>query len=296
MRTKRYRTFNRTLIRNSLLVLTLCAVSGTAVTADTGAGNGVATRVESVARLLQHSSAARIINGSGNDSARDLHAQAVAAHKQARTAYQQGDMAAAEKHLNVATQLMFRAAREADGAAVSQDKQRQDLRRRDESLEALLTAYQRIRKEKSLAKDAALGQQVAQLRARAHDLETQGNIEAARGALDEAYVKTKAAIENQRSGDTLVRRLEFADAADEYRYEIDRNDTHRMLIKVLIGAKPAPGAAPDAGDFIAKADALRAAAERMAGKGEFERAIEKLEASTGQLVRAIRAAGIYIPG
>ena len=37
-----------------------------------------------------------------------------------------------------------------------------------------------------------------------------------------------------RSGDTLVRSLNFASKEEEYRYEIDRNDTHQMLIKVLV--------------------------------------------------------------
>ena len=41
---------------------------------------------------------------------------------------------------------------------------------------------------------------------------------------------------------------------------------------------------------------LIASMDAYAGGGAFDQAIELLEMSTGQLVRAIRSAGIYIPG
>jgi len=41
---------------------------------------------------------------------------------------------------------------------------------------------------------------------------------------------------------------------------------------------------------------LRKAAEEQAARREFDAAIKTLEESTRELVRAIRAAGVYIPG
>ena len=48
--------------------------------------------------------------------------------------------------------------------------------------------------------------------------------------------------------------------------------------------------------FVEEANVLRKQAESYAEENAFEQAIEILEQSTKQLVRAIRSAGIYIPG
>jgi cellobiose-specific phosphotransferase system component IIA len=44
------------------------------------------------------------------------------------------------------------------------------------------------------------------------------------------------------------------------------------------------------------ADDLRSQALDQAEQGDFDAAVKTLENSTGQIIRAIRAAGIYIPG
>jgi hypothetical protein len=49
--------------------------------------------------------------------------------------------------------------------------------------------------------------------------------------------------------------------------------------------------------FVAKAKELRARAEGAAGNGkDYASGVKLLEESTAELVRAIRGAGIYIPG
>ena len=97
---------------------------------------------------------------------------------------------------------------------------------------------------------------------------------------------------------TLVRSLIFTSKREEFDYEIDRNETHRMLINVLLSErKDAGGAMPPAMQaFVDQAAALRKDADAQARRGDHEGAIKTLEASTRELVRAIRAGGIYIPG
>jgi endonuclease III len=105
------------------------------------------------------------------------------------------------------------------------------------------------------------------------------------------------AIEKLRGGDTLIRSLHFANKEEEYRYEVDRNDTHRMLIKVLLKEKMEQAAVQRrVNPSLKKADELRAKAEKQAAQGKYEDAVRTLEDSTKELVRAIRSAGIYIPG
>ena len=48
--------------------------------------------------------------------------------------------------------------------------------------------------------------------------------------------------------------------------------------------------------LISNAEELRGKAEAAAGKQRYEEAIELLEQSTKELIRAIRSAGVYIPG
>ena len=95
-----------------------------------------------------------------------------------------------------------------------------------------------------------------------------------------------------RGGDTLVRSLTFASAEEEYHYEIDRNDTHRMLLNVLIEPARTSQVAPG----TQQAAVLRGNAESAAQAKDFKAAVRLLEDSTRELVRAIRTAGVYIPG
>jgi hypothetical protein len=78
---------------------------------------------------------------------------------------------------------------------------------------------------------------------------------------------------------------------------VDRNDTHHMLVRVLVQEKrPGPQAQAAVEDLVQRAGVLRREAEAKAGGGNFRAAIELLEQSTRELVRAIRGAGLYIPG
>ena len=125
-----------------------------------------------------------------------------------------------------------------------------------------------------------------------------GNYTEARAALDRAFITIKTGARTLRQDDTLVRSLNFASKEEEYHYEIDRNDTRQMLIKMLVDEKRA--ASPDLdrrmSAFIAKAKELRAKAEASAAAQDFVGAIKLLEESTAELVKAIRNAGVFTPG
>ena len=91
--------------------------------------------------------------------------------------------------------------------------------------------------------------------------------------------------------------MSFDTPEDEYKYELDRNDTHRMLLKVLLDDKMKNERIRDRVEVhVTKSDELREQAMLSAGSSEFETAIETMEKSTKELVMAIRSAGIYIPG
>ncbi|MEW8247235.1 MAG: hypothetical protein AB2768_14500, partial [Candidatus Thiodiazotropha endolucinida] len=124
-----------------------------------------------------------------------------------------------------------------------------------------------------------------------------GKIKEAQIQLDIAYETVKQEVEKLRSGDTLIRSLVFASNEEEYAYELDRNETHFMLVKLLLEDRDINAGTQSAVDeYLAEARRLRKLADKASEDGDFEEGIKKLEESTKQIVRAIRRAGVYIPG
>ena len=214
---------------------------------------------------------------------------------------QENDLEGAKSLLAKATRLMFEAARIAENGNGRRKKQQQAFDSQLASVDALLKAYERIVTEKQVDPQR-VGETRAFINAKvdeAKSLRQAQKLEQARGVLDEAYLSAKIAIEQLRGGDTLVRHLNFASEEEEYDYELDRNDTHRMLVDILLreklsNAKAGMGKLVE--KFMDKAAGLRLQAEEQASGGDYGTAIKTLESSTKEIVRAIRSAGVYIPG
>ena len=252
-------------------------------------------RVKSVATLIESSSAARQIDSSGVALAREKRDNARLIHREAAAALKSGDSAAASRLLEQATNEMMSGVRLAKPEQVQGEKERRDFDARMDSARALLAAQQRITAEKGNQAEAREAtQRIEQSIAQAEKLAAGGQVSQARPVLDRAYLTARVSIEQMRRGDTLVRSLTFASKREEYAYEIDRNDTHRMMVDLVLGEKRDVG--PMVKPLLERAVLLRREAEAQAQRGEHEMAIRSLEDSTRELVRVIRAGGIYIPG
>ncbi len=264
------------------------------------AGQASEDRILSVERLVERSSAARQIVASDNPAAIARHEEARSLFEKARTAFNTGDQSQVDPLLKQATQIMFDAVRMVEKDSSLVDKEYRDYGARLESLNALCDAYERIRKEKGMGstEESELYSLVHRKIDQADALKQAGRVTEGRSVLDDAYVAAKVAIEHLRGGDTLVRSLDFASPEEEYRYEIDRNDTHRMLVNVLLADKIAASGRVEnmVSGHMQEAGSLRSKAEQQAGRGEYDSAIRTLEKSTREIVQAIRSAGIYIPG
>jgi hypothetical protein len=282
-----------------LLLATLPAFAQT----DTGAAPAVdpvalERRLHQVNVLIESSSAARQVESSGNAAALDRREQARRVYRQAMEAFQAGQLVKSSQLLPEASVRMFEAVRMAAPEVVAADKARVDFDARMESVKSLLAAHKRIAAEKKGVPGAAeTSATIEKLAAEATRQASAGDLTTARATLDRAYLIAKAAISSLRGGDTLVRSLAFTGVEDEYRYEVDRNDTHQMLVKVLLAEKR-ESAATDTlvKGFVDRAAELRDQAERAARGHDYHAAIRLLEQSTSELVRAIRGAGVYIPG
>jgi hypothetical protein len=252
-------------------------------------------RLQSVGTLIESSSAAKQIESSGEPAARERRDNARLIHREAAASLQGGDMPTAARLLDQAAREMMTGARLAKPEQVAGAKAQRDFDARLDSARALLTAQQRITAEKGSKPEAVaatrrIEEQIAEAERRAGV----GQIDEARSAVDRAYLTARVSIEALRRGDTLVRTLKFNSPREEYEYELDRYQTHRMLIQVLLADRKEP--TPAMQGYIARAATLRDEAEALGRQGEHATAIQRLEEATRELVRAIRAGGVYIPG
>ncbi|MFL6565509.1 MAG: hypothetical protein ACJ8G5_11315 [Burkholderiales bacterium] len=275
--------------RRRWIVLAACLSCGAQVLAQ----GAIEPRLASLETLIERSSAAREVEASPSPEARAARTRAREALQAARGANASGDAALAERQLAEARQQMMQAVRLAAPAGRLADQAKVDFERRLESTRALIAAQKRVSAEKKTGADAL--RSAEERLAAALETRGAGRMDAARAQLEEAYLISKASLGSMRGGDTLVRSLSFETKEDEYRYEVDRNDTHQMLLRVLLDSRTQAGQAA-VGASAQRARELRAQAEAAARRGEHAAAVRLLEDSTGELVKAIRGAGVYIPG
>ena len=277
-----------------LLALALCGTGAQAQDRDQ-----LERRLQSVGTLIEGSSAARQIESSAVPAARDKRDSARLIHREAAAALQQADLPAAARLLDQAAREMMDGARLARPDQVNGAKAERDFEARLASAQALLGAQQRITQEKGAGRDAVAATRSIEAQiGQARQLAGAGRLAEARPLLDRAYLTARVSIEALRRGDTLVRSLHFNSPREEFDYEVDRNETHRLLIGVLLADRKDGPAAMPAGmqALVDRAAGLRGQADAQARQGEHAEAIRLLEQSTRELVRAIRAGGLYIPG
>jgi len=280
------------------LVVILCCSVASSYAAGTPTIDQLNKDIQFVDRLVNQSEAAKKIASGSSQEAKSLQQHANELLQQARVAVQAGDTAAAMKALGQAKLTMFSAMRDVGGEVKAQ-KQKDDFQRRLQSTEALLQAQKNYSKENHLNGEAVkTAQFVEDAVTKAREEFASGQHDHAQEILDNAYLTIKMSLTTLRSGQTIVRTLSFANKEEEYRYELDRNDTHKMLVNVVLKEKleANPGLAKLVDINMKAADDLRNKAMKQAEQGDYKSAVETLEQSTSQIVRAIRAAGIYIPG
>ncbi len=251
-----------------------------------------------VRKLIKVSSAAQKVKASEDINVQSLYRAANDLYQYALVYIDDGNSDAASESLSYAANVMFRAVKLAGKQKVAEDNNHRIFELRLKSVNALLKALQRIGKIKGVEeKIDRLKSTVDTEINTAKTLMKAGKAVGARKVIDKAYVEIKTAISGLRSGDTLVRSLHFATKKDEYLYEIDRNNTHKMLVTLLLGDKMKdPRIRARAQKFLDKAAALRKKAEDYAKNGDYEKAVKTCEESTKQVIRAIRSSGFFIPG
>ena len=257
---------------------------------------GVGQDIGFVEQLVHQSASAKQIIESDNPKAKALREQAIKHLEDAKQQQAIGNNEAAAQLLGKAKITIFQAVR-LSGKKVVKDKHASKYKKRVQSVNVLLDAHQRVSNEKGdIPAAKEVEQHVRSELKKAQIKFDEGKIDQALEIANIAYLSIKLQVTRLRDGDTLVRELNFKTKEDEYKYEIERNNTHKVLVNVVLKEKISPQMSMLIKIPMKKAEELRQQAIQQAEKKDFEKAIQTLEESTQQIIRAIRMAGIYIPG
>ena len=279
-----------------ILLITLISVHG--IVHSQASKESISNRLQNMSKLLNESSGARQVISSTNSEAKQKRQKALELYRQANERLNSGANAEATIILNQSTKLMFEAIRMSTPTSVIEKEIIINYGERRQSVIALKDAFNRISDENHEQESKLkVNKQLEKLINRADELLKNGENTRARTEIDKAYQLLKVSIDSIRSGQTLVRSLQFETKKEEYLYEVDRNDTHSMLIGLLVDEKnKSDSTRKGIIKFVEESKVFRKQADAYAEGGAYEIAIDLLEQSTRQLVRAIRSAGIYIPG
>ena len=279
-----------------ILLITLISVHG--IVHSQASKESISNRLQNMSKLLNESSGARQVISSTNSEAKQKRQEALELYRQANERLNSGANAEATIILNQSTKLMFEAIRMSTPTSVTEKEIIINYGKRRQSVIALKDAFNRISDENHEQESKLkVNKQLETLINRADKLLKNGENARARTEIDKAYQLLKVSIDSIRSGQTLVRSLQFETKKEEYLYEVDRNDTHSMLIGLLVDEKTKSDSTRKGMiKFVEESKVFRKQADAYAEDGAYEIAIDLLEQSTRQLVRAIRSAGIYIPG
>ena len=179
-------------------------------------------------------------------------------------------------------------AQQAKALATDTPELRVTYSRREASVFALMDAIGRIASEQGVASPDA-----AQIKVLLNESRTQANehmYPAGIALLERAYQLEKAALAKLRGGTEQVASKSFASPAEEFRYELLRNEDYSRLIGEL--AKRGKESA-----WLATAEkchSLRQDAEREARNGQWEAALARINLSTQDLKDVLKRAGFPI--
>jgi hypothetical protein len=252
-------------------------------------------RMGYVSKLIYGSKAAQQIMKSQNNEAKKLYQKSQNLYQ---SALKESSPVKSKVLLDKALKNMFAATQKANPSEIHDKKLRNDFTKKKKTVSSLLDAHNRVSLEKNkISQGKQVKKQISLLLKQADILYKKADYAQGKGILDGALNIVKTSIEEMRGGDTLVKTLEFDSPEEEYIYELDRNDTHKMLIKVLLKdkRKKSPDLDKRVKETLIVAEDFRQQAKKAASSGNYKGAVDFLEQSTKEMVKVIRRGGIYIP-
>lgn len=248
--------------------------------------------------LLTNSSLVRNIKKVNLPQVSEALEKALTFHKMAVKKVAAGDLSASVEARDESLRLLMLASRLAHQASgFVEKKAKKDYEKRIKNIQGLLAAHKRITDDNSaFDKERQLQKEVSLLITSAQESEAKQKYKEAISSLDKAYLIVANSIKSQRTGQTLVRSLDFATEEEAYEYELGRYENYQRLVDMMIDERRAFKRDERTRAFFDEANRYQVKAEDLVQEGQYKEAAKLIEKASKTLVNLLRDSGIHIPG
>ena len=275
------------------LLLILATAAGAAGDDESGLRAGIEQRIALTRNYLESDTAAKIA-ASENPQARRLLEKSRELLDQASDALRQGRLLAGQEKVNLSLQSFTAAGsanlRKAPDPAVA----KRELSALRTEIDSYLQAFTAALAEKGPSMAGLLDRQfVDGLLGNAEQAESIQDYANAKAALTRAKQTVVDALIKIRHNETVVYSVEFQTPADEFRYENDRYLEYAALGQKLLDSGELEESRTKMYEQLKKSgDGLADEAAELAGTGDYQSAIERMETAVKKLVQGLRLLGV----
>ncbi|MDR9499661.1 MAG: hypothetical protein RI556_10840 [Hydrogenovibrio sp.] len=276
-------------LRNVLVyAFSLCVLM---VTAQAGPEQKASAKIDYAEQLLMHSTTAKRIEESKSEKGLAALQESRGLYQKARDSQSNGHHDQAESYATEALRAFTTAARflaQPESIKVQRKEKYANLTKEIFSYLDWYETAPYVSKDQHEAINKARSAM-----ARAKDLANENKFKQANQRLSQILEDVVELSNQSLENSTVISTLDFDTAEEEFEYELARNEDYEQLIPIAIEKKqPSSTRLMLMKRFEKKATEKRAEADQLQREGEFERAIELLQASTDQYIRALGIVGV----
>ena len=286
----------------NLIVSTICsalisvALLATATTAVAGLDKpgSIYNKVKFLDWLVHDSPVSKRIEDSGDEEAQAQLKRAREMWQQAEEHSSKSEFMLAEAHIDEALKLMTSVSQKFKDQDRVKKARKELYKQVRDHVDMFVAAFDRIVAEKGEDHIRKMldRKKLDGLIADAESSYEGGDLARANHLMGQAADMVDHALSDARHEDVLLRELSFESLAEEYEYEVERNESYVMIIDMMQKKTPASQASAAYVQKMIEANAKqRQEADSLAKKGDYEQGIALLEASTDKLSRALRVSG-----
>lgn len=277
-----------------MAVALIVPAAGTAAAAsDPALREQIAQKIALTSNYLESSTAKKIAE-SENPQARSMLEKSRELLEQAIEALDDGKLLAAQDKVNLSLQSFTAAGTANLQKAPDPEAAGRELRSLRAEIDSYLQAFTAALAEKGPSMAGLLDRQhVDGLMASAQQAESIEDYANARAALSRAKQAVVDALIKIRHNETVVYSVEFQTPADEFRYESDRYREYTALGQKLIDSGELEVSRTRMYENLKNAgDSLADEAAELAGAGDYQTAIARMETAVRKLVQGLQLLGV----
>jgi len=248
--------------------------------------------------LLMNSSLVRNVKEVNLPQVSGTLEKALSLHETAKEKLLNSDLEGAVKARDESLRLLMLASRLANKSnGMAEENAKKTYEKKLKSVQSLLDAHKRITESNSdSSTEKKLKLTVSPLLLESEEQAGQQHFKEALSSLTKAYFLIANSIKKQRSGQTLVRSLDFATAQEAYEYELGRYENYQMLVNMMIDERKAFKRDARTKPFFDEVARYQKQAYDLAKQGEYTEAADIIEKASKSLVSLLRDSGVHIPG